>query len=113
MPAWVTGLAFVSANLGATEVIGQAANGAEYGTMTVHYYWVGANPARSGLLVGWFRARRRATSPPAGGRICRIAGGAVACWYRMVLDSVSDYRFVKVYPAKTGVKSSQSGNSSH
>jgi len=37
LPAWVTGLAFVSANLGATEVLGQAANGAEYGTMTVHY----------------------------------------------------------------------------
>ncbi|HEY1623765.1 MAG TPA: sodium:solute symporter family protein [Streptosporangiaceae bacterium] len=51
MPAWVTGLAFVSANLGATEVIGQAANGAEYGTMTVHYYWVGAIPAMVFLAI--------------------------------------------------------------
>ncbi|GAA0809977.1 sodium:solute symporter family protein [Spirilliplanes yamanashiensis] len=45
MPAWVTGLAFVSANLGALEIIGMAANGAQYGMMTVHYYWIGAVPA--------------------------------------------------------------------
>jgi solute:Na+ symporter, SSS family len=45
MPAWVTGLAFVSANLGALEIIGMAANGAQYGLLTVHYYWVGAVPA--------------------------------------------------------------------
>jgi SSS family solute:Na+ symporter len=45
MPAWVTGLAFVSANLGALEIIGMAANGAQYGLLTLHYYWVGAVPA--------------------------------------------------------------------
>ncbi len=45
MPAWVTGLAFISANLGALEIIGMAANGAQYGMMTVHYYWIGAVPA--------------------------------------------------------------------
>jgi SSS family solute:Na+ symporter len=45
MPAWVTGLAFVSANLGAIEILGMAANGAQYGAMTVHYYWIGAVPA--------------------------------------------------------------------
>jgi SSS family solute:Na+ symporter len=45
MPAWVTGLAFVSANLGALEILGMAANGAQYGIMTVHYYWIGAVPA--------------------------------------------------------------------
>ena len=45
MPAWVTGLAFVSANLGALEILGMAANGAQYGMMTVHYYWIGAVPA--------------------------------------------------------------------
>src|SRR3982751_6271688 len=37
MPAWVTGLAFISANLGALEIIGMAANGAQYGLMTLHY----------------------------------------------------------------------------
>ncbi|MER7890705.1 sodium:solute symporter family protein [Micromonospora sp. NPDC094482] len=45
LPAWVTGLAFVSANLGALEIIGMAANGAQYGVMTLHYYWIGAVPA--------------------------------------------------------------------
>src|SRR4029453_6039455 len=37
--------AFVSANLGALEILGMAANGAEYGMMTVHYFWIGAVPA--------------------------------------------------------------------
>ncbi len=45
LPAWVTGLAFISANLGAVEIIGMSANGAQYGIPTVHYFWVGAVPA--------------------------------------------------------------------
>src|SRR4051812_17355633 len=45
LPAWITGLAFISANLGATEVLGMAANGARYGVATVNYYWIGAIPA--------------------------------------------------------------------
>ncbi|WP_130492961.1 sodium:solute symporter family protein [Motilibacter rhizosphaerae] len=45
LPAWVTGLAFIAANLGATEILGMAANGAQYGIATVHYYWIGAIPA--------------------------------------------------------------------
>src|SRR5215218_8549380 len=45
LPAWITGLAFISANLGATEVLGMAANGAQYGIATVNYYWIGAIPA--------------------------------------------------------------------
>ncbi|MFT4084141.1 MAG: sodium:solute symporter family protein [Nocardioides sp.] len=45
LPGWVTGLAFVSANLGAVEVMGMSANGAEYGAPTVHYFWIGAIPA--------------------------------------------------------------------
>ena len=45
LPAWVTGLAFVSANLGALEILGMAANGAQYGVATAHYYWIGAVPA--------------------------------------------------------------------
>jgi solute:Na+ symporter, SSS family len=45
LPAWITGLAFISANLGALEVIGMSANGAQYGVATVNYYWIGAIPA--------------------------------------------------------------------
>lgn len=45
IPGWITGLAFISANLGAQELIGMAASGSEYGIMTSHFYWVGAIPA--------------------------------------------------------------------
>src|SRR6201998_4276131 len=52
IPAWIAGLAFLSANLGAQEVIGMAASGAKYGIATAHFYWVGAVPAM--LFVGLF-----------------------------------------------------------
>jgi SSS family solute:Na+ symporter len=45
LPAWVTGLAFISANLGAVEIMGMSANGAQFGLPTVHYFWIGAIPA--------------------------------------------------------------------
>ncbi|MGH1562446.1 sodium:solute symporter family protein [Mumia sp. DW29H23] len=45
LPAWVTGLAFISANLGAVEIMGMSANGAQYGLPTMHYFWIGAVPA--------------------------------------------------------------------
>src|SRR5947199_9659790 len=45
LPAWITGLAFIAANLGALEILGQSANGAQYGVAAVHYYWIGAVPA--------------------------------------------------------------------
>src|ERR1700757_123276 len=52
IPAWIAGLAFISANLGAQEVIGMGASGAKYGMMTSHFYWVGAIPAM--VFVGIF-----------------------------------------------------------
>jgi len=45
LPAWITGLAFISANLGAVEIVGMSANGAQFGMATMHYFWVGAVPA--------------------------------------------------------------------
>src|SRR5262245_7983762 len=51
IPAWVTGLAFISANLGALELVGMAASGAKYGISTSHFYWVGAIPAMVFLAV--------------------------------------------------------------
>ena len=45
MPAWVAGLAFISTNLGALEVMGMTGSGAKYGMMTTHFYWIGAIPA--------------------------------------------------------------------
>ena len=52
LPAWICGLAFLSANLGAQEVIGMAASGAKYGIATSHFYWIGAIPAM--VFVGVF-----------------------------------------------------------
>src|SRR5438105_6501679 len=52
IPAWICGLAFISANLGAQEVIGMAASGAKYGISTSHFYWIGAIPAM--IFVGVF-----------------------------------------------------------
>ena len=52
IPAWIAGLAFLSANLGAQEMIGMAASGAKYGIATSHFYWVGAIPAM--VFVGIF-----------------------------------------------------------
>ena len=52
IPAWIAGLAFLSANLGAQEMIGMAASGAKYGIATAHFYWVGAIPAM--VFVGIF-----------------------------------------------------------
>src|SRR6266478_2459550 len=52
IPAWVAGLAFMSANLGAQEVIGMGASGAKYGILTSHFYWIGAIPAM--VFVGIF-----------------------------------------------------------
>src|SRR3984893_3481568 len=51
IPSWVTGLAFISANLGAIEVMGMAANAAQYGIMTAHFYWLGAIPAMVFLAI--------------------------------------------------------------
>jgi len=51
IPTWITGLAFVSANLGALELVGMAASGAKYGIATAHFYWVGAIPAMVFLAI--------------------------------------------------------------
>jgi solute:Na+ symporter, SSS family len=51
IPTWVTGLAFMAANLGALELVGMSASGAKYGIATAHFYWVGAIPAMVFLAV--------------------------------------------------------------
>ena len=66
IPAWVAGLAFLSANLGAQEVIGMAASGAKYGIATSHFYWIGAIPAMAfvGVFMMPFYYGSRARSVP-------------------------------------------------
>ena len=66
MPAWVTGMAFISANLAAVEILGMSADGAQYGVPTVHYYWIGAIPAMVflGLVMMPFYYGSRVRSVP-------------------------------------------------
>jgi solute:Na+ symporter, SSS family len=66
IPAWITGLAFISANLGALEIMGMAASGAKYGMLTSHFYWLGAIPAMIfvGLCMMPFYYGSRAHSVP-------------------------------------------------
>lgn len=66
IPLWITSLAFVSANLGAQELIGMGASGAKYGIMTSHFYWVGAIPAMVflGVFMMPFYYGSRARSVP-------------------------------------------------
>ncbi|TAK31619.1 MAG: Na+/galactose cotransporter [Saprospiraceae bacterium] len=66
VPLWITSLAFISANLGAQEVIGMSASGAKYGIMTSHFYWVGAIPAMVflGVLMMPFYYGSKARSVP-------------------------------------------------
>src|ERR1700683_606545 len=45
MTAWVAGLSFLSANLGALELMGWTGSAYQYGIMATHWYWVGAIPA--------------------------------------------------------------------
>ena len=66
IPAWVCALAFISANLGAQEIIGMAASGAKYGIATSHFYWIGAIPAMVflGVFMMPFYYGSRARSVP-------------------------------------------------
>ena len=45
MTAWIAGLGFLSANLGALELMGWAAASYQYGILATHWYWIGAIPA--------------------------------------------------------------------
>jgi SSS family solute:Na+ symporter len=55
LPSWVTGLAFMAANLGSLEIVGMIAMGAKYGMMTNHWYWTGAIPPM--VFLGLFMVR--------------------------------------------------------
>ena len=63
MPAWVAGLAFISTNLGALEVMGMTGSGMKYGMLTTHFYWIGAIPAMIFLgtvydaILLWFKSK--------------------------------------------------------
>ncbi len=45
MSAWVAGVSFLAANMGALELMGWAASAYQYGLLATHWYWIGAVPA--------------------------------------------------------------------
>jgi solute:Na+ symporter, SSS family len=50
--SWVAGIAFLSANLGALEILGWTGGTMKYGMYVAHFYWLGAIPAM--LFLGLF-----------------------------------------------------------
>ena len=50
--SWVAGLAFLSANLGALEILGWTGGTMKYGMSVAHFYWIGAIPAM--LFLGLY-----------------------------------------------------------
>ena len=50
--SWVAGLAFLSANLGALEILGWTGGTMKYGMYVSHFYWIGAIPAM--LFLGLY-----------------------------------------------------------
>lgn len=52
VPGWITSLAFLSANLGAIEMLGYVGSTYQYGIMSAHFYWIGAVPAM--VFLGLF-----------------------------------------------------------
>src|ERR1044071_7295158 len=66
LPAWITGIGFISANIGAVELLGQSASGAQYGSAMVHYFWIGAIPATAvlGIVMMTFYSGAKVRSVP-------------------------------------------------
>ncbi|MBV9843836.1 MAG: sodium:solute symporter family protein [Kutzneria sp.] len=103
MPAWVTGLAFISANLGAVEIFGMTANGAQYGVPTVHYYWIGAIPAMVflGLVMMPFYYGSKVRSVPEFmlrrfGRFAHLVNGLSFALAQVLIAGVNLYALATV-----------------
>ncbi len=88
LPAWICALAFLSANIGATELLGMAANGSQYGLATVHYYWIGAVPAMVflGLIMMPFYYGSRVRSVP---EYLRLRFNRATHLYQSIIFSVA------------------------
>jgi SSS family solute:Na+ symporter len=93
LPAWITGLAFIAANLGALEILGQAANGAQYGIPAVHYYWIGAVPAMIFLglvmMVFYYGAKVRSVPEYLRFRFGELAHAFNACTFAVATVLIS------------------------
>jgi hypothetical protein len=82
--AYAAGMAFISANPGAIELIGMIANGVQHGVQTLHYYWIGAVPAMVflGIVMMPFYYGSKARSVPeflASGSTAPRSGSRACC----------------------------------
>jgi solute:Na+ symporter, SSS family len=109
LPAWVTGLAFISANLGAIEIIGMSANGAEYGMPTMHYFWIGAVPAMLflGLVMMPFYYGSKVRSVPEFmlrrfGRAAHLVNGISFAVAQILIAGVNLYLLASIVNALLG-----------
>jgi SSS family solute:Na+ symporter len=109
LPAWVTGLAFISANLGAVEIIGMSANGAEYGMPTMHYFWVGAVPAMLflGVVMMPFYYGSRVRSVPEFmlwrfGKAAHLVNGVTFAVAQILIAGINLYLLATIVDALLG-----------
>ena len=112
LPAWVTGLAFISANLGAVEIMGMAANGAQVGLSTMHYYWIGAVPAM--LFLGVAPGLLRERDKGAANNAVDLYFGTDANWWvgvALIVVSVVFFTWAALRPVKPEAASPQQDQS--
>lgn len=110
LPAWVTGLAFVSANLGAVEIMGMSANGAQYGLPTFHYFWLGAIPAMLflGIVIMPFYYGSKVRSVPEFmlkryGKAAHLINGLSFALAQLLIAGVNLYLLGKIVNGMLGI----------
>ncbi|MDU0968968.1 MAG: sodium:solute symporter family protein [Actinomycetaceae bacterium] len=110
LPAWVTGIAFISANLGAVEIMGMSANGAQYGMPTFHYFWIGAIPAMIflGIVMMPFYYGSKVRSVPEFmymryGKVAHLINGLSFALAQLLIGGVNLYLLGKIVNGMLGI----------
>ena len=105
MTAWVAGLSFVSANLGALELMGWAAATYQYGILATHWYWVGAIPAMLflGIVMMPFYYISKTHSVPGYlqlryGEPTRALSGILFAFMTWILTVVDTFHTLNLHP---------------
>ncbi len=109
MTAWVAGLSFLSANLGALELMGWAAASYQYGILATHWYWVGAIPAMLflGIVMMPFYYISKAHSVPGYlqlryGESTRLLSGASFAFMTVLMSGINMYAMALVMKVVLG-----------
>jgi SSS family solute:Na+ symporter len=109
MSAWVAGLSFLSANLGALELMGWAAAAYQYGILAAHFYWIAAFPAMVflGLVMMPFYYISRAHSVPGYlrlryGEATRALSGISFAFMTVLMSGINMYAMALVMKVVLG-----------